>query len=89
MNTSDFDSLSKKVRTANSEIAKGAPDRRWVTSSKREFIIPLARGNVRFPPMTEEDYELLMGTLTLWKKRIIDTGHSDDIPENPSDSDKI
>lgn len=64
--------LPARERRADADREGGAP---W-SMARKELPVPLDHDLVaRVPyPMSEEDFELLIGTLQLWKKRLVQSG---------------
>lgn len=61
--------LSKEER---SRIASEAAYSRWHGTGERKIAIPLSRGAAVLPrEMTAQDFEVLIGTLNLWKAHLV------------------
>jgi hypothetical protein len=79
----------KRQKSAEDEIAKGAGRGSDTMTLDQELPILVGASNrvARIPfPMTEDDFELLIGTLNLWKKKLVSPKSDSDAKSQASNA---
>jgi len=88
-NVHDEEQSDKRQKSAADDITKGGSHRSMTLDQELPILVGASNRVARIPfPMTEDDFDLLVGTLNLWKKKLITPKSADAKSETSNASDE-